>query len=161
MYTLKLSQNIFNGLAKSGNFPDILKYYTSFLKSWYDRQNFSKILEKLIFTQINSSFIKSEFSKPLADFRKNHVTQYTLLKIIGKLDSMLNKRNKARAIVIDFSKVFDTLNQNVLLCKLKACGFDTNAFSNTHQIIKLGDKFNKSGNISKDPWPSNSLNTFY
>ena len=38
----------------------------------------------------------------------------------------------------------------LLLCKIKACGFSTNAFtliqshtSNRHQIIKVGDKFSK------------------
>ena len=40
--------------------------------------------------------------------------------------SMLNKGNKVGAIVIDLSKAFDTLSQNLLLCKLKAHGFDTN-----------------------------------
>ena len=77
--------------------------------------------------------------------------------MIGKLDSMLNKRNKARAIVMNLSKAFDTLNHN-LLFKLKAYDFDTNTltlmqvyFSNTHQLIKLGNKFsNLLENISID-----------
>ena len=113
-------------MIKIGNFPDILKYLeiTAALKKVdttdkYNgrpistRSNFSKIFEKLIFTQINSSFIKPKLSKSLADFPKNHVTKYALLKIIEKLDPMLNKGNKARAIVMDFSKAFDSLNHNV------------------------------------------------
>ena len=77
-----------------------------------------------------------------------------LLKTIGTWDSMLNKGDKVRAIVIIFSKVFDTLNHS-LLCKLKAYGFDTNAltfiqsyWSNRHQIINVGDRFSKWQKIS-------------
>ena len=58
--------------------------------------------------------------------------------------------NKVGAIVMDLSKAFDKLNHNLLLCKLKAYGFDTNAltslqsnFSNRHQRTKVGDKFSK------------------
>ena len=60
------------------------------------------------------------------------------------------KSNKVGAIVMDLSKAFDKLNHNLLLCKLKAYGFDTNAltflqsnFSNRHQRTKVGDKFSK------------------
>ena len=78
----------------------------------------------------------------------NKNTQYALLKMIETWRSMLNKGIKVRPILMDFSKPFDMPNHNFFLCKLKACGFDTNAltfiqsyFSNRHQKIKAGDKF--------------------
>ena len=40
--------------------------------------------------------------------------------------SMLNKDNKVGVFFMDFSKVFDTLNQNLLLYELKAYGLNTN-----------------------------------
>ena len=49
--------------------------------------------------------------------------------MIGTWDSMLNKGNKIRSIVMDFSKTFETLNHDLLLCTLKAYGFDTNALT--------------------------------
>ena len=64
--------------------------------------------------------------------------------------SMLNKIMKVGAILMDLSKSFDMLNHNFFLCKLKACGFLTNAstsiqnyFSNKHQKPKAGDKFHE------------------
>ena len=56
---------------------------------------------------------------------------------------------------MDLSKALDTLNYNVLLCKLKAYDFDINAltfiqsyFSNRHQITEVGDKFSNWWKIS-------------
>ena len=63
---------------------------------------------------------------------------------------MLNKGNQVGAIVMDLSKAFDTLNHNLLCCKIKAYGFDANAlkfypklFSNRRQTAKVGDNFSK------------------
>ena len=60
---------------------------------------------------------------------------------------MVNKSNKFGAIIIIFSKVFDLLNHNVLLCKLKAYGFNKiasifiqNYFTNKHQQTQVGDE---------------------
>ena len=57
--------------------------------------------------------------------------------------SVLKKDNKVEALVLNLSKAFDTLNHNLLLCELKAYGFDTttlrfiqNYFSNGHQRKK-------------------------
>ena len=85
--------------------------------------------------------------KCLAGLRKNHNTQHILREMIETWCSVLNKDNKVGAIVMDPPKTFDTLSQNLLLCKLKAYGFDTNAltfiqtyFCNRHQRTKAADK---------------------
>ena len=77
--------------------------------------NFSKVFKKLIYTQINS-FMEPKFSKYLAGFRKNHNTQHTFLKVIETWRSMRSKGNKVGTIIMDFSKAFDILNRNLLLC---------------------------------------------
>ena len=112
------------------------------------------MFEKLIYTKINS-LIEPKLSKDLTGFHKNHNTQQAFLKIIETWRSMLNKNNKTGAIVRDLSKEFDTLNHNLLLCKLKAYDLDTHALtfiqsylSNKHQRIKVGDKFSKLQKIS-------------
>ena len=124
--------NIFNDCVKSGNFPDILKYadITPVFKKGDTTDktnyrpintlsNFSKVFEKLIYAQINP-FMEPKLSKYLAGFRAKHNTQHALLKMIETWRAMLNKGNKFGAIIIDLSKAFDTLNHNLLLCKLKA-----------------------------------------
>ena len=73
--------------------------------------------------------MKPKLSKSLAGFCKNHITQHALPKMIETSDFTLNKLSKVAVIVMDFSKVFDTLNHNLLLCKLRAYGFDTNALN--------------------------------
>ena len=42
---------------------------------------------------------------------------------------MLNKNKKVGTMVMDLSKVFDTLNHNFHLCKLTVYGFDANSFT--------------------------------
>ena len=86
--------------------------------------NFSKILEKLlIYAKINS-FIGSTPSRHLAGLCAKHNTQYALINVIETCHAMINKGNNVEKIIMDLSKAFDKLNQNLLLCKLKSYGFN-------------------------------------
>ena len=111
--------------------------------------------------------MEAKLSKSQTGFRKNHHTQHALLQMIETWRSVLNRGTKVGTIVMDLSKAFDRLNHNLLLCKLKAYGFDTNAltfiqsyFSNRHQRAKVGDKFSKwQKSLNRRasrlyPWPS-------
>ena len=77
--------------------------------------------------------MEPKLSKHLSCFRAaKHNTQYTLLK-----------GNKIETIIMDLSNAFDTLNHNLLLCKLKAYDLNKNAltfiqsyFKNRHQRKK-------------------------
>ena len=95
--------------------------------------------------------MEPKLSLYLAGFRKNNNNQHVLLKVIETWCSMLNKGNKIGAIAVDLLKIFDTLNHNLLLCKLKAYGFDKNTlttvqiyFSNRYQRTKVSDFHKKS-----------------
>ena len=159
--------NIFNDCVKSSNFPDILKYaeitpvfkkVDTTDKTNYGAistlSNFSKVFEKLIYAKI-SSFMETRQVKYLACFRAKHNTLHALLKMLETWSAMLNIGNKVGEIIMDLSKVFDTLNYNILICKLKAYGFNKNVltfiqsyFTNWHQRRKVGDKFSKWRKIS-------------
>ena len=127
---------------------------TSSYESISNFSNSSNIFEKLIYTKINS-FIEPKRLKHLAGVRKNHNTEHVILKMSKTSRSMLNKSNKVGAVIMGFSKAFDTLKYNLLLCTLKAYGLDTNPLNfsqsyylNRHEITKVDDKFSKWQKIS-------------
>ena len=75
MYTLKLTRKIFIDFAKSGDSCDILNYFDIkqvfkkimrktkvAIDLFSTRSNFSKMLERLIFTHISSLFMKPKLS---------------------------------------------------------------------------------------------------
>ena len=119
-------------------FPDILK--KAEVTSGYqkdemnDKQNYrpvstlsnlSKVFEKCMYSQINISNMIDKFSKYLTVFSKNLATQHASLNIMENWRSNLNKGNKIRAIFIELSKAFDTLDHSLLIAKLEAYGFDS------------------------------------
>ena len=113
-----------------------------YLKNWF------------ILRSINS-FIEPKRLKHLVGIRKNHNTEHVILKMSKTSRSMLNKSNKVGAVIMGFSKAFDTLKYNLLLCTLKAYGLDTNPLNfsqsyylNRHEITKVDDKFSKWQKIS-------------
>ena len=86
----------------------------------------SKILERTFFNQMNILF-ESKFSPHLTGFRKNCSTQNTFLITIEKRKCPLHKGKKVVTLFMDLSKVFVTLNHNLLLGKLNAYDFSINA----------------------------------
>ena len=68
--------------------------------------------------------MEPKLSKYVAEFRRNHNTQYALLRLIKSWRASQNKDQKVGAIIMDLSKAFDTLNHKLLFKKLQACGFD-------------------------------------
>ena len=111
-------------------FPDILKnaeITPCFKKGDRDKKEnyrpvsvlstFLKLFERVIYNQLHE-FMETKFSKFLIGFRKNHNTQYTLLRMIENWKTQLIKRKKISVIIMDLSKAFDSLNRN-LVAKLK------------------------------------------
>ena len=127
---------IFNNCIKNSKFPDILKYADitpafkkgdTTDKSNYrpisTLSNFSKILEKPIYSQVNS-YMESKLSRYLVRFCRNHNTQQALLRMIKSCQVLQNKGEKVRSIIMDLSKAFDNLNHTLLFKKLQAYGFN-------------------------------------
>ena len=164
-YFPKLTQ-IMNDCLRNNFFPDIPKNaeITSYFKKGDKGEkenyrqvsilsNFSKDFARLICNQLNE-FIETKFSKFFPGFRKNHNTQYTLLRMIENWKAQLNKRNKIGVIIMGLSTAFDTLNHNLLIEKPKAYGINLNAalfkksyLPNRYQRFKTGDSFSEWGRI--------------
>ena len=94
--------------------------------------------------------METKFSKFRTGFRKNHNTQYALLRMIEAWKTQLNKRNKIGVIIMDLLKTFDTLNHNLLAAKRKPYGLDSNPalfiksyLTNKYQPCKIGDSFSE------------------
>ena len=94
--------------------------------------------------------METKFSKFRTGFRKNHNTQYELLRMIEGWKTQLNKRNKIGVIIMDLLKTFDTLNHNLLAAKRKPYGLDSNPalfiksyLTNKYQRCKIGDSFSE------------------
>ena len=132
----------FNDSIKKSDFPQNLKLadITPVYKKNdpLDRTNYrpistlpvvSKIFEKIMQKQIND-FIISFLSPYLCGCRKGFNTQHALLTLVENLRKSLDNKGFGGAILMDLSKVFDTLNHDLLIAKLHAYGFQ-------HYALKL------------------------
>ena len=59
----------------------------------------------------------------LCGCRKGFITQYALLSLIEWWILCLDKQGFAGAVLMDLSKTFDTINNELLITKLHAYGF--------------------------------------
>ena len=85
----------------------------------------SKIFERTIYDQIYNYFQNNElFYNSQYGFRKNHSTELATLEIIDRIIQEMDKYNTPINIYIDLSKAFDTIDHNILLCKLKYYGLN-------------------------------------
>ena len=69
------------------------------------------------FIDKNDMLFKSQYG-----FRNNYCTQHAILDILNKIQSNVDKKLYSCGIFIDLKKAFDTVDHNVLLCKLHHCG---------------------------------------
>ena len=82
----------------------------------------SKVFERLMHHQV-SEYIDKHLSPFLCGYRKGFNTQTALLSLLEKWKSTLDKKGFAGAVLMDFSKAFDTINHELLIAKLNAYGF--------------------------------------
>ena len=108
----------------------------------------SKIFERILQNQIKT-YVEKHLSPFLCGYRKGYNTQYALTAMIEKWKEHLDKKGGiARAIMMDLSKAFDTLNHELLIAKLEAYGFDKSAL-----VILLS--------YLSDRWQRTNINTSF
>ena len=94
----------------------------------------SKVFERIIYIQINE-YVEPFLSKILTGFPENHNTQQPSLKRLENFKGVLDKDNSVSAIFMDLSKVFDTLNNDLLIVKIEAYGFSVKSLPYTHNYL--------------------------
>ena len=92
--------------------------------------------------------MEPKLSKYLAGFCQNHNTQHALFVMIESWWALQTKGQKVGAIIMELSKVIDTLNHKLLFQKLQVCGFGKknffeSYFTNRKPSTKIGDSFSK------------------
>ena len=88
----------------------------------------SKVFERLLYKQIEN-FMSKKVSSKFCGFHKNYSIQYSLIYILEKWKSLLNKGKHVATVFMDLSKAFDTLNHDLQTGKLETCEFSQSASS--------------------------------
>ena len=157
-----------NETLKTGSFPDCLKCANVRLiykkEDSFDRKNYrsvsilpllSNVYERVIYEQL-SNYFETFFSEILLRFRKAYSTQHALFKLLTSWQNSLDRGGIVGSILMDSSKAYDCLPQNLLLAKLQADGFSNESIrlflsdlTNRTQGIKIGSTVSDRTNIEK------------
>ena len=116
----------------------------------------SKIFERIMYHQVND-YMKDKLSEQLTGFRKNHSTQQCLSCMLEIWKNVLVKGGYIWAVFMDLSKAFYTLNHDLLIAKLGAYGFETDALgykksylTNRKQRVRVNKNFSEWERITTD-----------
>ena len=114
----------------------------------------SKVFERIIYKQIKS-YMGDKLTKCLTGFRKSHGTQHSLLTMLEKWKRGIDNGANVPALFMELSNAFDTINHDLMLAKLKAYGFSTNALNLIHSYLKnrnekvqIHNKFSLERNVN-------------
>ena len=85
-------------------------------------KNFERIIQKQF-----PNYIDELWSPYLWGYPKGFNTEYALLSLIEKWKKELDNKGYTVAVLMDLSKAFDTINNELLITKLYASGFSKDA----------------------------------
>ena len=113
----------------------------------------SKVLERIVASQILDHFARNELLEPFQSaYKQCHSTETALLRVQNDLLMALDKNCICLLILLDLSAAFDTINLDLLLHRLeKQCGisgvvkswFTSYLHGRTNQVIIQGIKSTK------------------
>ena len=129
---------VINQVLSTGIFPDKLKIAKvipifkkddpTLFKNYrpiYLLPTISKVLEKIIFTQLSSYFNEAKlFFDNQYGFRPKHSTEFAALELVDRIINHMDKYEVPINIFLDLTKAFDTIDHNILLHKLRFYGLD-------------------------------------
>ena len=83
-----------------------------------------------------SEYIEKHLSPYSCGYRKRFNTQTALLSLLEKWKSASDKKEFAGAVLMDLSKAFNTINHELLIAKLNACGFSEPSLRLLYDYLK-------------------------
>ena len=86
-----------------------------------------KILEKILHKQM-TFHVDSFLSPSLCGYRKGFSAQQALLYLIEKWENVLDRKGYGGVLLMDLSKGFDTLNDDLLIAELHCYAFIRKSF---------------------------------
>ena len=100
-----------------------------------------------------SKYFETRFSKFQCGFRKGYSAQHCLLAMTEKWKTAVDNGGVFTALLTDLSKAFDCIPHDLIIVKLAAYCFDTNALKLIHNYLsnkKQRVKVNGAYSIWKD-----------
>ena len=122
-------------IAKVIQTPALLKKYRQISQL----ATISKVLEKIIFTQLSSHFneVKLSFDNQYG-FRTKHCTEYAALELVDRTVNHIDKNEVPINLFPVLSNAFVTIDHNILLHKLRFYGLD-GSLSNQRQYVEIDE----------------------
>ena len=125
-YTSCIDRNIFQSLLKLADVTPVFKKGDpTSVKNYRPLSvlpNVSKVFERIMFKKILEQINKC-LSQNLCRCRKGFSTQTSLTILLENRKKILDDNGYAGAVLMDLSKVSDTINHELLVAKLHAYGF--------------------------------------
>ena len=107
----------------------------------------SKVYEKILYKQLNP-FLETKLSHHLCGFHSKYSAQHALSNLLLNWQDCLDKSGVLGTILMDLSKAFNCLPQDLIIAKLHAYGLYHDSLrlirsylSNGYQRIKLDSVF--------------------
>ena len=118
----------------------------------------SKVYERVIYKQA-SNYFESFFNEILCGFRKVNSAQHDLFKLLASWQNAFDRGGFVGSILMDLSKAYVCLPNNLLLAKRQAYGLSKESIrlflsylANRTQRIKIGSRFSDwTNNLKGNP----------
>ena len=132
---------------KEADIVPVHKKKSKFSKENYRPISIPKFAKDAYMTKYHI-FFEDVFSKYRCGFRKSYSAQHCLLAVIEKWKKIVDYGGVFGALLTDLSKAFDCIPHDLIIAKLEAYGFQTDALnlfydylSNRKQRVKINETF--------------------
>ena len=92
-------------------------------------------------------YLENFFSSFLSAYRENYSTQHVLIRLVEEWKKHLDNDEVVVGVLMDLSKAFDCISNDLLIAKLSAYGFDKTALKYIYSYFKKRKPCVRTNNI--------------